>query len=205
MSYYRKLSQDDIPAIIDLLEANYGDSYSYKQYLKELISTQQLISYGIFNNKNEMYGHTALITKDISNDYFESGLTMRHPRRKSSSKELERELFNHIMEEFKHKTFFIHQNTTTYHHFAQMNGRNYMHTNFCGLIVSYASGENLYGVDHGREDMNAIVYTTVLNQNTKNCITHLPAGKWGEWLGKILNNIQVEREISYCKITDSIQ
>lgn len=200
---YRRLVAEDAPLIVELLRAIYGETYSYSDYynpsfLEGLLNSESLIAFGVFNEDSELVGHTALITKDISSDYFESGMTMRHPRRKTVCKELEEELFQYIFHLAKEKSYYIHQNTTTYHQFAQATARKYMKTKYCGLTFGYTSGENIRNLEHTNSDMNAVIYTTVLREESPLKDVFLPNGQWGEWLSQIFHNVDSRKNIKFC-------
>lgn len=105
---------------------------------------------------------TSILEKDKFGDSCESGITMRHPRKKQVNKEIEKELFCYLLNQCKKKYSYIFQQTTTYHLFAQRNIKSYMQAFFCGMIFSYTRGENILGISHSKSDINSMVYATQL-------------------------------------------
>lgn len=191
-STFRRLGVADVPELIELFYAVYGDTYSYKllytqDHLRQSLLAEKIISFGVFNEAGELVGHTALITKDPANDYVESGMTMRHPKRKPAARKVEQVLFEHLLAIASKRAAFIHQNTTTYHPFAQRNSRYYMNTIYCGFIYSYASGEKIRGIEHTHTEMSSIVYSTPLNSlEVEQKINYLPDNEWGRYFAKIM-------------------
>lgn len=200
-----RLLPEDASIVIDLIKAVYGNTYSYKDYysvdyVQKLLAEEKIISFGTFNDLGELAGHTALIAKDTSCEYYESGMSMRHPRRKPVDKLIEAELFEYIFEFASKKAFFIHQNTTTYHAFAQRYARKFMNTKFCGLIHSYAYGEKIQNIQHSQNSMSAIMYTSILSEDpNQQKDIFLPNGIWGEWLKQIIMNLGVSRNLVFCE------
>ncbi len=203
---FRWLSPSDEHQLIALLKEVYNHTYSYQDLyrpgkLTTLLEEAKLKSLGIFK-ENRLYGHTALLLKDSKNEYVESGMSFKNNSKENISREREVAATSFLYDYVNENHFFMHQNTTTYHPFAQAYARKAFKAQAVGFIFEYAQNEELAGIDHHDRPMNALVMTSVLKEaQSLHKKIYLPEDLWGRWVSLILKNLKLNRSVEFidCK------
>ncbi|MDY7224929.1 hypothetical protein [Hyalangium rubrum] len=186
----RWLSEGDEPAFRALLQARYGDSYSYP-FLYEpggasrLWSAGRLISLGQFDARGTLLSHTGLWVTP-GRDSVDSGLSLSRPSRRVAGDRAEHaHAWEYVLDRLKNHVGFLHQNTSTLHLMAQRYASRFMRAVPVGLVVDYTRGERLIGVEGSGVPMQALAMTTLLGGPLERT-RYLPSGAWGDWLLSIL-------------------
>lgn len=199
-SDFRWLGAGDEHAFRDLLHATYGDSYSYRELylpggLTRLIESGRVRSLGEFGDAGMLVSHTALIFKDPKNGYAESGMSMRRPGARMGDRAGQERSWRELLEQAANRAPFLHQNTTTYHPLAQRYAERLLHAMPVGVILDYAVGEKLQGIEHADAPMHALMMTSALRADAgASKRGSLPSGPWGEWLASIYSRIGLDRD-----------
>jgi hypothetical protein len=196
----RWLSEPDEPALRELLQARYAESYSYP-FLYEpggasrLWRTGTLLSLGEFDARGALLWHTGLWCKP-GRDCMDSGLSVALPSRRTAMDRAEHErLWRYLLERLKERAGFLHQHTSTLHLMAQRYASRFMRAVPVGLVVDYTQGETLIGVEGSGVPMQALAMTTVLAPLPPRR-RYLPEGPWGEWLASILATVGLAGTVS---------
>jgi hypothetical protein len=183
----RELGPGDEGALRSLVRKVYGDTYSYRRVYEDggiaaMIESGKASLWGDFTASGELASHTGFFYKDPRGDYVESAMSLRNPalRPVTPDAEVWRRFFAWLGRRFA----YVHQNTTTYHPLAQRYADRYMRAVPAGLVLDYAVGERLAGVERTGAPMHALMMTTVVDGHPQREV-RLPRGPWSAWLAQV--------------------
>jgi hypothetical protein len=206
--YFRLLTADDEARFRELLRSVYGESYSYTDLYQEgRLSTQlesgSLLCIGEFDLFDHLVGHSALILKGPSARFVESGISFRRPGYRGAAREIQFQFWKGVLALLTLHFEYVHQNTSTYHPFAQKYADEYLGAKPTGLIIEFSRGERLSAIRHSDQPMHALVMSTILEPLPgagSECF--LPEGEFGNWIAEIVFRLKLNRRI--CRVQNAI-
>ena len=198
------MTASDEAQLIQLLNDVYGSTYSYRQFYKAGIYSNYLnstksIAFGAFLGDGTLISHTAFNFIDPKLNYVESGMSLRRLVYKKGLRDIEKRAWEEISNYLSKKVNYIHQQTTTYHSFAQKYAEDTMNAIPSGMIFNYVTGEQVQSMPLFRQPMHAITYTTSLNFHKK--YIQLPDNPYYDWLVNLFDNFG--RLVRKCKANNT--